>query len=462
MARDRATRLVLLTGASGYVGGRLLRALEARGEAVRCIARRPEYLIPRASARTDVVKGDVLDRHSLAPALRGVDTAYYMVHSMGSTGDFEEQDRTGAENFAAVAASVGVRRIIYLGGLGHGEDLSPHLRSRQEVGRILRESGVPTVEFRASIVIGSGSLSFEMVRTLVNRLPVMVTPRWVRTATQPIAIEDLIAYLVAAQEYARQRGLKRLMIPVPVLSPWLSARWLGLVTPLYARVGRKMLDSVRNPTVVEDERALEVFPVRPRGIAEAVARALRSEDRIIAETRWSDALSSKGATRSWAGTKFLSRIVDSRTTHVDRAPADAFAPIRRIGGDVGWYYGDWLWQIRGFLDLLVGGAGTRRGRRDPEHVRPGDTIDFWRVESVEPDRRLRLLAEMKLPGRAWLEFEVTPDADGSVIRQTAVFDPVGLLGLAYWYALYPVHAFVFRGMLDGIARVAKGVQASAR
>jgi uncharacterized protein YbjT (DUF2867 family) len=409
-----------------------------------------------------VVKGDVLDRHSLAPALRGVDTAYYMVHSMGSTGDFEEQDRTGAENFAAVAASVGVRRIIYLGGLGHGEDLSPHLRSRQEVGRILRESGVPTVEFRASIVIGSGSLSFEMVRTLVNRLPVMVTPRWVRTATQPIAIEDLIAYLVAAQEYARQRGLKRLMIPVPVLSPWLSARWLGLVTPLYARVGRKMLDSVRNPTVVEDERALEVFPVRPRGIAEAVARALRSEDRIIAETRWSDALSSKGATRSWAGTKFLSRIVDSRTTHVDRAPADAFAPIRRIGGDVGWYYGDWLWQIRGFLDLLVGGAGTRRGRRDPEHVRPGDTIDFWRVESVEPDRRLRLLAEMKLPGRAWLEFEVTPDADGSVIRQTAVFDPVGLLGLAYWYALYPVHAFVFRGMLDGIARVAKGVQASAR
>jgi uncharacterized protein YbjT (DUF2867 family) len=487
MVRDRAKRLMLLTGASGYVGGRLLRALEARGETVRCIARRPGYLISRASADTDVVKGDVLDRRSLAPALQGVDTAYYMVHSMGSTGDFEEQDRTGAKNFAAAAASAGVRRIIYLGGLGHGEDLSPHLRSRQEVGRILRESGVPTVEFRASIVIGSGSLSFEMVRTLVNRLPVMVTPRWVRTAAQPIAIEDLIAYLVAAldvqldgsavfeiggadrvsyggimQEYARQRGLRRLMIPVPVLSPWLSARWLGLVTPLYARVGRKMLDSVRNPTVVEDERALEVFPVRPRGIAEAVGRALRAEDRVIAETRWSDALSSKGASRSWAGIKFLSRIVDSRTARVDRAPAEAFAPIRRIGGAVGWYYGDWLWQIRGFLDLLVGGVGTRRGRRDPEHARPGDTIDFWRVETVEPDRRLRLQAEMKLPGRAWLEFEVTPDTGGSVIRQTAVFDPVGLLGLAYWYALYPVHALVFRGMLRGIARAAAGVQPSAR
>lgn len=487
MDPDRAKRLVLLTGASGYVGGRLLRALEARGETVRCIARRPEYLIPRVSPETEVVKGDVLDRQSLAPAMEGVDAAFYMVHSMGSTGDFEEQDRTGAEHFAAVAASAGVRRIIYLGGLGHGEDLSPHLRSRQEVGRILRESGVATVEFRASIVIGSGSLSFEMVRTLVNRLPVMITPRWVRTAAQPIAIEDLIAYLVAAldvqldgsevfeiggadrvsyggimQEYARQRGLKRLTIPVPVLSPWLSARWLGLVTPLYARVGRKMLDSVRNPTVVENERALEVFTVRPRGIAEAVERALRSEDHVIAETRWSDALSSKGSTRSWAGTRFLSRIVDSRTRHVGRAPAEAFAPIRRIGGEVGWYYGDWLWQIRGFLDLLVGGVGTRRGRRDPEDARPGDTIDFWRVETMEPDRRLRLQAEMKLPGRAWLEFEVTPDGNDSVIRQTAVFDPVGLLGLAYWYALYPVHAFVFRGMLDGIARAAQTVPPSAR
>jgi uncharacterized protein YbjT (DUF2867 family) len=470
---------ILLTGASGYVGGRLLRALEAHGERVRCLARHPGYLAQRVAPVTEVVAGNVLNAESLTDAFREVDVAYYLVHSMGSTGDFEQEDRRGAENFAAAAAAVGARRIIYLGGLGSGKDLSPHLRSRQEVGRILRESGVPTIEFRASIVIGSGSLSFEMVRTLVNRLPVMITPRWVRTAAQPIAIEDLIQYLVAAlevsldnsevleiggadqvsyggimREYARQRGLKRLMIPVPLLSPWLSARWLGLVTPLYARVGRKMLDSVRNSTVVQDERVLDLFPIRPRGIADAVERALKSEDTVIAETRWSDALSSKGASRSWAGTRFLSRIVDSRTVRVPSPQAAAFAPIRRIGGTAGWYYSDWLWQLRGFLDLLVGGAGTRRGRRDPDHVLPGDTIDFWRVEAVEPDQRLRLQAEMKLPGRAWLEFEVTPDGDGSVIRQTAVFDPVGLLGLAYWYALYPIHRFVFRGMLDGIARAA--------
>jgi uncharacterized protein YbjT (DUF2867 family) len=426
-----------------------------------------------------VVEGDVFDRESLSAPLADVHTAYYLVHSMGSTGDFEEQDRRAANNFADACREAGVRRIVYLGGLGRGDDLSSHLRSRHEVGHIFRESGVETIEFRASIVIGSGSLSFEMVRTLVNRLPAMITPRWVRTEAQPIAIEDLIDYLLAGldpnltgsqmfeiggadrvsygdimREFARQRGLKRLMIPVPVLSPWLSARWLGLVTPLYARVGQKLLTSVRNPTVVEDTRALDVFPIRPRGIAAAIERALSAEDRQIAQTRWSDALSSQGAVRSWAGVRFLSRIVDSRTTRVPCAAAAAFTPIRRIGGRVGWYYGDWLWQLRGSLDLLVGGVGTRRGRRDPEHVLPGDTLDFWRVEAVEPDRRLRLQAEMKLPGRAWLEFEVSEDGNSSVIRQTAIFDPVGLFGLAYWYALYPFHRFVFAGMLAGIARAA--------
>jgi hypothetical protein len=364
--------------------------------------------------------------------------------------------------------------------LGRGDNLSSHLRSRQEVGRILRESGVETIEFRASIVIGSGSLSFEMVRTLVNRLPVMITPKWVRTEAQPIAIEDLVAYLVAGldvdldgsrtfeiggadrvsyggimREFARQRGLKRPMIPVPVLTPWLSARWLGLVTPLYARVGQKLLTSVKNQTVVEDTSALDVFPIRPRGIAAAIERALHSEDQALAATRWSDALSSQGTIRSWAGVRFLSRIVDSRTVHVAGTASRSFAPIRRIGGTVGWYYGDWLWHLRGFLDLLVGGVGTRRGRRDPEHVLPGDPLDFWRVEAVEPDHLLRLQAEMKVPGRAWLEFEVTEDATGSVIRQTAIFDPVGLFGLAYWYALYPLHRLVFAGMLAGIARTAE-------
>ena len=471
--------LILLTGATGYVGGRLLAAVEGEGSRVRCLARRPEHLAGRVGRDTEVVGGDVLDPHALERALAGVDIAYYLVHSMGSTGDFERDDRIAAEAFARACRNAGVQRIIYLGGLGSGEDLSPHLRSRQEVGRILRESGVPTIEFRASIVIGSGSLSFEMVRTLVNRLPVMVTPRWVRVLAQPIAIEDLVHYLALAaampltssevfeigggdrvsyagimEEYARQRGLRRIMIPVPVLSPWLSARWLGLVTPLYARVGRKLLDSVRHPTVVQDTRALEAFPVRPRGIREAIARALRMEDHEFAQTRWSDALSAQGEIRGRSGIRYRSRIVDSRTTRVACAPSAAFAPIRRIGGTVGWYYGDFLWSLRGFLDLLVGGVGTRRGRRDPEHVLVGDVLDFWRVEAVEPDTRLVLRAEMKLPGRAWLQFEVDPDGSGTVIRQTAIFDPLGLAGLLYWYALYPVHGFVFRGMLAGIARAA--------
>jgi uncharacterized protein YbjT (DUF2867 family) len=472
---DAGTK-ILLTGASGYVGGRLLKALEGRGERVRCLARRPEFLRPRVGASTEVVQGDVLDLESLRWALEGVDVAYYMVHSMGSLGDFEEEDRRAAENFAAAAREAGVRRIVYLGGLGREPGLSRHLRSRHQVGRVLRESGVDTVEFRASIIIGSGSLSFEMIRALVEKLPVMITPRWVSERAQPLAIEDLIEYLVAAldfevegsaiyeiggadrvsymeimKEYARQRRLKRFMIRVPVLSPRLSSLWLGLVTPLYARVGRELIDSVRNATVVNDEAAASAFALRPRGIGEAIERALANEDRELAETRWSDALSS-GATSSWGGTKFGSRIVDSRSASVLVSPAEAFRPILRIGGDVGWYYGDFLWRLRGFLDLLVGGVGVRRGRRDPEQLAPGDTVDFWRVECYEPDGLLRLYAEMKLPGRAWLQFEVSGIEDGAVLRQTAIFDPLGLAGLIYWYGLYPIRKLVFSGMLRGIVR----------
>jgi uncharacterized protein YbjT (DUF2867 family) len=470
---------ILLTGASGYIGGRLLRALEARGIPVRCVARRPEHLSSRVETSTQVVQGNVLDRDSLLRALAGIDTAYYLVHSMGAGTDFGDADRIGAEQFATAAHETGVQRIVYLGGLGSGPGLSKHLKSRQEVGEILRSSAVPTVEFRASIVIGSGSLSFEMIRALVEKLPVMVTPRWVRVPAQPIAIEDVVDYLVAAldrptweselfeiggadqvsyreimQEYARQRGLKRLMIPVPLLTPKLSSLWLGLVTPIYARVGKDLVDSLRNPTVVEDDAARAAFEIRPRGVTEAIARALTNEDHAVAETRWSDAHSSGGERRGWGGVRFGSRLVDSRATFVGAPPSQAFAPIRRIGGRVGWYYGDWLWRIRGFIDLLVGGVGVRRGRRDPEHLERGDTLDFWRVEAVEPDRLLRLSAEMKLPGRAWLQFEVSPEGEGTTIRQTAIFDPVGLLGLAYWYVLYPMHALVFRGMLRGIGLVA--------
>lgn len=469
--------MILVTGASGYVGGRLVPALEEGGARVRCLARKPQYLAGRFSSRTDVVAGDVLDPDSLRKALQGVDAAYYLVHSMGSKEDFGEQDRVGARNFARAARERGVRRVIYLGGLAGDGPLSPHLASRLEVGRILASEGVPTLEFRASIIIGSGSLSFELLRSLVNKLPVMVTPRWVGTAAQPIAIDDVIAYLIHGldiehegsavfeiggprrvtygelmREYARQAGVRRVMIPVPFLNPRLSSLWLGLVTPVYARVGRKLVTSLRNETVVRDTAALERFPVRPLDVSEAVARALREEDREMAGTRWSDAVSSSGRQPLWGGKRFGSRIVDRRQAVVRADAAGAFAPIQRIGGSRGWYFANWLWTWRGAVDLLAGGVGMRRGRRHPVDVRPGDPLDFWRVEAFEPNRLLHLQAEMKVPGRAWLQFEVEPAEEGSRITQTAVFDPLGLGGLLYWYGLYPIHWLIFRGMLRGIAR----------
>jgi uncharacterized protein YbjT (DUF2867 family) len=472
---------ILLTGATGYIGGRLLKRLEAENQRVRCIVRRPEFLSSRAGPETEIVRGDLLNAESLKQAMTGMDTAYYLVHSMGTANGFEETDRKAAENFAAAARGEGIQKIIYLGGLGSGvSQLSPHLRSRQEVGEILRRSGIRVIEFRASIILGSGSLSFEMIRALVERLPVMITPRWVKALAQPISIDDVLNYLRCAldlsittsqifeiggpdrmsygdlmREYARQRGLRRLMISVPVLTPRLSSLWLGLVTPLYARVGRKLINSIRHATVVQDDAAMKAFPVRPMGIRDAIAMAIRNEDREYSETRWSDSVSSAGPVPRWGGVRFGNRLVYSRTLHVPVPPQVAFMPIQRIGGSTGWYYGNWLWSLRGWIDLLVGGVGMRRGRRDKIHTKVGDSLDFWRLEAFEPERRLLLAAEMKLPGRAWLEFEVTEDAKGSMIRQTAIFDPIGLRGLLYWYSIYPLHQFVFSGMLRGIARTAQ-------
>src|SRR5208283_4438787 len=331
------------------------------------------------AASTEVVKADCLDRSSLAPAMAGVHTAYYLVHSMGSSGKFEQEDREAAQNFADVARDSGVRRIIYLGGLGEQDQaLSAHLRSRHEVADILRSSEIPTIEFRASIVIGSGSLSFEVIRALVQRLPVMICPRWVAVKAQPIAVEDVIAYLLQAlnlpaeeaavfeiggadqvsygdimKEYGRQCGLRRWTIAVPLLTPRLSSLWLGLVTPVYARIGRKLIDSLRNPTLVRNPSALEVFDIRPRGLREAIERALHNEDQEFASTRWSDALSSGGKGASWGGVRLGTRLVDSRSIDVSASPAAAFAPIRQIGGTNGWYFAGALWWLRGFLDLLV-------------------------------------------------------------------------------------------------------------
>ncbi|NQU69824.1 MAG: SDR family oxidoreductase [Rhodospirillales bacterium] len=472
------TPLILLTGATGYVGGRLLRSLIQDPWRVRCLARRPEMLKELEGPEIEVIQGNIFEIESLQRAMRGVDIAYYLIHSLGSSKSFEEEERRGAENFAHAAREASLKRIIFLGGLGSADrELSPHLRSRQEVGRILRTSGVPTIELRASIIIGSGSLSFEMIRALVDRLPVMITPRWVRVPAQPIQINDVLAYLIEAMrlplpqsriyeiggcdqvayrhimaEYARQRGLHRMMISVPVLTPRLSSLWLGLVTPIYARIGRKLIDGIRFPTVVRDDSALRDFDIQPCNLEQSINLALRNEDKEYAATRWSDALSSGGNNKSWGGIHFGKRIIDSRSIHVPVSAARAFTPIRRIGGSGGWYYANWLWRLRGFIDLLIGGVGLRRGRRHPERLNVGDTVDCWRVESIEPNSLLRLGAEMKLPGRAWLQFEVDQEGAGSIIRQTAIFDPLGLGGLIYWYALYPVHRLIFAGMLREIAR----------
>lgn len=470
--------VVLLTGAGGYVGGRLRERLERDGVRLRCLARRPENLRGRVAEGTEVVPGDVRDAAAMDAALAGVRVAYYLVHSMGGD-DYARADREAAATFGAAAARAGVERIVYLGGLGDGPDLSEHLASRQEVGRVLARSGVPTLELRASIIIGSGGISFEMIRGLVDRLPVMVTPSWVRTRTQPIAIEDVVEYLALSadvdlpgsmvvgiggrdrmsygelmREYARERGLRRVMIPVPLLSPRLSSLWLGLVTPVYARVGRQLVEGLRNETVVRDDTAWEMFDLRPRGATAAIRRALVNEDHDFAATRWSDALSSRRRAAAFGGRSVGSRRVDSRSIIVPVAPETAFAAVESIGGERGYYYADRLWRLRGLLDLPFGGAGWRRGRRDPARLLPGDTVDSWRVEAIDRPRMLRLSAEMAVPGRAWLQYDVDPRENGAVVRQTAIFDPIGVLGRLYWYSLWPVHGPIFRGMLRGIARAA--------
>ncbi|MFN9368502.1 MAG: SDR family oxidoreductase [Planctomycetia bacterium] len=471
---------VLLTGATGYVGGCLLAELERRGIAVRCLARRPEKLAGRTGPLTEVMAGDATDPADLARACAGIDVAYWLVHSMESGVDFERADRLAAERFATAARETGVGRIVYLGGLGADDDrLSAHLRSRHEVGAILRADGHDVVEFRASIIIGAGSFSFDLVRTLVERLPVMICPAWLATPTQPIAIGDVVAYLAAAldlppagprifeiggpdkvsygaimREYARQRGLTRLLIPVPVLTPRLSSLWLKLVTPRYSKVGRKLIDGLKNPTVVTNEAALREFAIRPRNLATAVRDAMQTEDREFAGLRWADLADVEDLPQRYGGKQQGTRLVDHRHAVVAVAPDRAFAAIERIGGQHGWYACDWLWSLRGWIDRAIGGPGMSRGRRDPDRLEVGEPLDCWRVEACDRPRRLRLAAEMKMPGRGWLEFEVVP-RDGTVtIHQTAVFDPRGLGGLAYWYAIWPLHELVFRRMLAGIVRQA--------
>ncbi|OJU82238.1 MAG: TIGR01777 family protein [Chlamydia sp. 32-24] len=474
---------ILLTGATGYIGGRLIKPLLNKDYEIVCLARHPQNLQERYLDKISLVKGDVFDKEALSKALKDVDVAYYLIHSMGGKDQFEEKDRQAAEIFAKEAAKAKVKKIIYLGGLGDSKnnELSPHLKSRQEVGEILRKFSGATqvIEFRASIVIGSGSTSFEMIRALCERLPIMVTPKWVYTLLQPIAITDLISYLVQAseltfenhpifeiggkdrvtyaelmQEYSRQRGLKRYMINVPVLTPYLSSLWLGLVTPLYASVGRYLIESAIFPTVVTNDLAKKTFAIQPMGVKESIEKALLYEDVKMAETRWIDTFTYVDETTGQEGAKAGNRIIDVKSITIPVPVEEAFKPIERIGGSTGYYYGNWLWRIRGLIDLFVSGVGFRRGRRDPERLFQGDVVDFWRVEKIIPNERLLLRAEMKVAGRAWLEFTVDGYENISVIKQKAIYEPCGLFGLVYWYSLYPIHHFIFKNMLKGIAKKA--------
>ena len=447
---------------------------------MRVLVRDPQRLRGREwAARVEIVTGDVLQPETLGPALAGVAVAYYLVHSMAGGEGFHERDLTAARAFGRAAAAAGVERVVYLGGLGDpAADLSRHLRSRHQSGETLREAGVPVTEFRAAVVVGSGSISFEMIRYLSERLPVMVCPQWVYTRVQPIAVDDLLRYLVAALDvresagrvvevggadvltygemmegYARARGLRRHLQPVPVLTPALSSYWVHLVTPIPSQVARPLIEGLRNETVVRDHAAHDLFPsIHPVSYAAAVRAAVASLEGGDVETRWSDALAtSAGDLRPRVLTTREGKLIERRQALVSKPPDEVFAVVRAIGGRHGYGAWDWAWELRGAADRLVGGVGLRRGRRDPSDLRVGDALDFWRVEAVEPGRLLRLRAEMKVPGAAWLQFETLPRERGTLLVQTAYFAPRGLPGLAYWYGLLPAHSRIFSGMIAALA-----------
>jgi uncharacterized protein YbjT (DUF2867 family) len=461
---------ILVVGASGYLGGRLVPLLAERGHELTLLARDPRPLAARfPDAR--VVGADLLDPGTLSPALAGIDVAYYLAHSMGEgEAGFAERDRRAARDFALAAAAAGVERIVYLGGLGDDTTgLSRHLASRHEVGAELASHGIPVTEFRAAIVIGSGSASFEILRHLTERLPVMITPRWVGTRCQPIAVRDVLDYLVGALDhpevqgvveiggpdvlsygdmmltYARQRGLRRLMIPVPVLTPRLSSYWVGLVSPVPAGIARPLIEGLRNEVVVQHPGPARAFGLSPLPYPEALRQAIDRTDRHDVETAWFDAVPSPPRPGLSTVTAREGMIVERRERFVAAPPERVFAELERVGGDAGWPYANLLWRVRGLADRLVGGVGMRLGRRDPDHLRVGDALDFWRVEEIRRPTILRLRAEMRVPGRAWLQYEVVGEGAGCRVTQTAFFEPKGLPGLAYWYVLYPVHALIFRG-----------------
>lgn len=486
---------LLVTGATGYIGGRLIPQLLERGHQVRVLVRHPDRLEERSwHDRVEIFAGDAAEARSVAAAMAGVEGAYYLMHSLTAGHGFERQERNMATVFGQEAERAGVARIVYLGGMIPDvaeQRLSPHLRSRAEVGRILRQSGVPTIELRAGVIIGSGSASFEMLRYLTERLPVMITPRWVKTRTQPIAVRDVLYYLTGAMEapgeinrsfdiggpdvttyagmmqgFASVAGLpRRVILPVNVLSPGLSSHWVGLVTPVPNSVARPLVESLKAEVVAGDHEIASIVPDPPEGLLpfrEAVRLAIQRVQDAEVATRWSSA-SVAGAPSdplpedpSWSGGTLYSdvreRVVAADITRVWDA-------VEGIGGRHGWYSANWMWRIRGLMDLAVGGVGLRRGRRDPDRTRVGDELDFWRVEAHQPPVLLRLRAEMKLPGRAWLEWRLhARGPDQTLLVQRAVFHPHGLAGHTYWWSVAPFHAFVFPPMIHGLAREAEAAR----
>jgi len=481
----------LVTGATGYIGGRLVPELLDAGYRVRCLARSPDRLRDHPWADdVEVVRADAADADEVATACAGVDVVYYLVHALGSGTEFEETDRRTALVMARAVREAGVGRLVYLGALvPDGEELSPHLRSRTEVAEILLESGVPTVVLRAAVVLGSGSASFEMLRHLTERLPVMVTPRWVHSRIQPIAVRDVLRYLVGCatlppsvhrcfdvggpdvmnyaemmQRYAAVADLpRRRILPVPLFTPSLSSHWVGLITPVPAGIARPLVESLRNTVVCHEHDIAEFVPDPPEGLLgfdDAVRLAVqRVRDSAVA-TRWASA-SVPGAPSDplptdpdWAGGSLY---VDERTRATTASPEEVWSVVEGIGGGNGWYSFPLAWEVRGWLDRLVGGVGLRRGRRDAKRLFVGDALDFWRVEAREGGRLLRLRAEMRVPGLAWLEFHVEHDGpDGATtLRQRATFAPHGLAGHAYWWAIAAFHGIVFGGMIRGLVRAAE-------
>ncbi len=476
---DTATiRRVAIAGATGYIGGRLAPRLVEEGYAVRCLVRSPAKLADRtwrSDSNVEIWPVNLTDAKTLAAGLSGYDAAIYLVHSMESAGGgYAKQDELLARQFAAAARAAGVQRIVYLGGLGQtGAGLSEHLSSRREVESALASGGVPVTVLRAAMIIGSGSASFEILRYLVERLPVMITPRWVSTPCQPIAVRNVISYLVgvlskpetAGQTYdiggpdalryleilrimaEELRLRRRWIIPVPVLTPRLSSYWIHLITPISHSIAKPLAEGLRNPVVCRENRIRELIPQPLLNVRDAIRAALSTVAENRVETNWSMAGPIPGDP-DWAGGSVFR---DARELQVAAPAAAVFQAVCRVGGGHGWYAADWLWQVRGLLDRLVGGPGLRRGRRDPEKVSYGEALDFWRVVGYERNRRLALRAEMKLPGEALLEFAIEDQGDGRcLLRQIALFRPRGLFGLLYWYAVVPLHGIVFSGMLRGI------------